>query len=188
MSVLRAMVTSVMCSSVSVAVSPSPILQSDSSKIWAGNGRKGVTVFLYSLNIVCFTSVTKPQDGPGCGGDVGFLLTAFSKGEWKKLLLSENKRENLSKLRANLSHVKLDLTVCWWRTSMYIQYCLKEQTVLSGHPIQTEVFFFKLLLSYDIFFSVIFFYVDFFTLPMSLHQCSQLKSSFLSFCLFVSNK
>lgn len=71
---------------------------------------------------------------------------------------------------------------------MYIQYCLKEQTVLSGHPIQTEVFFFKLLLSYDIFFSVIFFYVDFFTLPMSLHQCSQLKSSFLSFSLFVSNK
>lgn len=142
MSVLRAMVTSVMCSSVSVAVSPSPILQSDSSKIWAGNGRKGVTVFLYSLNIVCFTSVTKPQDGPGCGGDVGFLLTAFSKGEWKRLLLSENKRENLSKLCANLSHIKLDLTVCWWRTSMYIQCCLKEQTVLSGHPIQTEVFFF----------------------------------------------
>lgn len=64
------------------------------------------------------------------------------------------------------SHVKLDLTVCWWRKSMYIQHCLKEQEVLSGHLNQTEVFWwwwwwllFKLLFSYDIFFSVIFFFL-----------------------------
>lgn len=189
MSVLRAMVTSVMCSSVSVAVSPSPILQSDSSKIWAGNGRKGVTVFLYSLNIVCFTSVTKPQDGPGCGGDVGFLLTAFSKGEWKKLLLSENKRENLSKLRANLSHVKLDLTVCWWRTSMYIQYCLKEQTVLSGHPIQTEVFFLNSCFPM-IYFSQWFFFMLTFSLYLCLciSAASWNPASCLFACLLATSK
>lgn len=162
MSLSSATVTSVMCSSVSVAVSPSPILRSGSCKMWAGNGRKGVTAFLYSPNIVCFTSITKPQDGPRCGGDVGFLLTAFSKGEWKKVTaIWEWMGEPLQTVYK--SRVKLDLTECWWRKRMYIQHCLKEQEVLSEHLNQTEVvlllfFLFKLVLSYDISFSVIFFF------------------------------
>lgn len=163
MSLSSATVTSVMCSSVSVAVSPSPILRSGSCKMWAGNGRKGVTAFLYSPNIVCFTSITKPQDGPRCGGDVGFLLTAFSKGEWKKVTaIWEWMGEPLQTVYK--SRVKLDLTECWWRKRMYIQHCLKEQEVLSEHLNQTEVllllfFLFKLVLSYDISFSVIFFFL-----------------------------
>lgn len=195
MSLSSATVMSVMCSSVSVAVSPSPILRSGSCKMWAGNGRKGVTAFLYSPNIVCFTSITKPQDGPRCGGDVGFLLTAFSKGEWKKVTaIWEWMGEPLQTVYK--SRVKLDLTECWWRKRMYIQHCLKEQEVLSEHLNQTEVlllllFFFvqtRAFLWY-IFLSDFFFFLcwDFFSLsPMPLHQCSQLKSSFIS-CLFVTN-
>lgn len=116
------------------------------------------------------------------------------RGSGKRLLLSENKWENLSKLCTNLVSnwtwqnvgegsaciysTVLKSRKCWVNTWTRLRCCCCCFLLL-----------FKLVLSYDISFSVIFFFLcwDFFPLsPMPLHQCSQLKSSFIS-CLFVTN-
>lgn len=99
------------CHIPDVSPTPSPLLQSDSSKIRAGSCGEGLTPVSFTLWISFASQVsTTHRAGPGCDVGISSLLTAFGGWqEWEgwereRLLLSENKWVNVCKTTCK-SHV-----------------------------------------------------------------------------------